>query len=401
MKRAIAKSGTLTRQQKETMTTTTIKTMRLAVVCTFVLLCGAGRLPADTINFTAFADHTSLSNYDGVAFSTFGGPGAPGAPVTVTTPAYFGGPGGLTNSSNYAPSGFTSGYPTSSILQFQFAAPVGNVSFNFNNEGDSGSFYDAYNSQGHLLQSGSIGSFQGGLVSLSAAGISTLQLNNDTGGRSSWAFAVPTLSFTYDGRAPTITSAAGTAFTVGSYSAFTVTDTGVPTPTLSESGALPSGVFFNPSNGLLSGTPGAGTGGIYDLTFYANNGVNPEAVQSFVLTDYQAPAITSAASDTFAGGLFNSFTVTDTGFPNATLSESGALPAGVTFNPLTGLLSGTPAAVGGNYFLTFYANNGVNPEAIQSFELTVTPEPSSVALLCTGIGMGVVVVRRRRKAVID
>jgi hypothetical protein len=68
---------------------------------------------------------------------------------------------------------------------------------------------------------------------------------------------------------------------------------------------------------------------------------------------------------------------------------------------LTGLLSGTPAAVGGNYFLTFYANNGVNPEAIQSFELTVTPEPSSVALLCTGIGMGVVVVRRRRKAVID
>jgi hypothetical protein len=104
----------------------------------------------------------------------------------------------------------------------------------------------------------------------------------------------------------------------------------------------------------------------------------------------------------FPGKTFNSFTVSDTGFPNAALSESDALPASVMFNPSTGLLSGTPAAaVGANYFLTFYANNDVNPEAIQSSELTVTPEPSSLVLLCTGIGMGVVVLRRRRKAIIN
>ena len=33
-----------------------------------------------------------------------------------------------------------------------------------------------------------------------------------------------------------------------------------------------------------------------------------------------------------------------TGFPAPTLSESGTLPSGVTFNPATGVLSGTPAA---------------------------------------------------------
>ena len=47
-------------------------------------------------------------------------------------------------------------------------------------------------------------------------------------------------------------------------------------------------------------------------------------------------------------------------------------------------------------FWTSYANNGVNPEAIQSLELTVTPESSSLALACTGIGMGVVAVVRNR-----
>ena len=176
---------------------------------------------------------------------------------------------------------------------------------------------------------------------------------------------------------PAITSANNTTFTVGSNGSFTVTETGFPTPTLSESGALPSGVTFNTATGVLSGTPAAGTGGTYPITFTASNGVGSNAVQSFTLTVNQAPAITSANNTTFTVGSNGSFTVTATGIPTPTLSESGALPSGVTFTTATGVLSGTPAAgTGGTYPITFTASNGVGSNAVQSFTLTVNQAPA-------------------------
>ena len=89
------------------------------------------------------------------------------------------------------------------------------------------------------------------------------------------------------GRPPTITSTDSTTFTVGPPARFTVTTTGTPTPPLSESGSLPSGVTFTDNgNGTarLAGTPGSGTAGTYPITITATNGVSPDATQSFTLT---------------------------------------------------------------------------------------------------------------------
>ena len=91
---------------------------------------------------------------------------------------------------------------------------------------------------------------------------------------------------------PLFTSAAAASFTVGASSVFSVAATGYPAPTFSEAGALPSGLTFNDGTGLLSGTPATGTGGTYALTFMADNGVAPDATQSFLLTVDQAPAFT-------------------------------------------------------------------------------------------------------------
>jgi hypothetical protein len=175
---------------------------------------------------------------------------------------------------------------------------------------------------------------------------------------------------------PAVTSATSATFTVGTAGSFTVTTTGFPAPALTESGPLPSGVTFNPSTGVLSGTPAAGTAGPYPLTITATNAAGTTG-QTFTLAVNQPPAITSASSTTFTVGTGGSFTVTASGIPNPALSETGTLPSGVTFNPSTGVLSGTPAAgTGGTYSITFTAANGVNPNATQNFTLTVSQPPT-------------------------
>ena len=127
-----------------------------------------------------------------------------------------------------------------------------------------------------------------------------------------------------------------------------MTTTGFPIPALSETGALPTGVTFvdnGDGTATLAGTPAAGTGGTYALTITAANGVLPDATQTFTLTVDQAPAITSADSTTFTTGTSGTFTVTTTGFPTPALSETGALPTGVTFvdnGDGTATLAGTP-----------------------------------------------------------
>jgi large repetitive protein len=178
-------------------------------------------------------------------------------------------------------------------------------------------------------------------------------------------------------RPPAITSESFTTFTVGTAGSFTVTATGAPPPTFSETGVLPRGMTLDSTTGVLSGTPAAGTGGLYAPTFTASNGISPKATQLFVLRVTEAPAITSANTATFTVGTAGSFAVTATGFQVPTFSETGTLPGGVTLNSTTGVLSGTPAAGTGRvYSITITANNGVGTPATQTFTLTVDQVPA-------------------------
>ena len=95
-----------------------------------------------------------------------------------------------------------------------------------------------------------------------------------------------------------------------------------------------------------------------------------------------APAITSTNSTSFTVGSAGSFTVTTTGTPTPTLSEVGALPNLLTFvdnHDGTATIGGT-AAIGTDrlYPMVITAHNGVTPDAVQTFFLTVATAPPSV-----------------------
>ncbi len=251
----------------------------------------------------------------------------------------------------------TSGAPTATTIAESGALPSGVTFVN--------------NSNGTATLAGTPAAGTGGTYSLTITASNGINPN-----------ASQTFTLTVDA-APTITSATSTTFAEGTTGSFTVTTTGVPTPALSETGTLPTGVtFVDIGNGTatLAGTPAVGSNGVYSLTIGASNGVSPNASQTFTLTVDAAPTITSANNATFTEGSAGSFTVTTTGYPTAAFSETGTLPTGVTFtdnNNGTATLAGTPAAgTSAVYDLTITAANGINPNATQSFTLTVDGPPS-------------------------
>ena len=162
-----------------------------------------------------------------------------------------------------------------------------------------------------------------------------------------------------------------------------MTTTGSPTPALSETGSLPSGVTFT-DNGdgtaTLAGTPAAGTGGTYPITITASNGVGADATQTFTLTVERAPAITSADTPPSPSGGRVLHGDHHRLARRRRCRETGTLPSGVTFTDNgdgTATLAGTPAAgTAGTYSLTITASNGVGPDATQTFTLTVDVAPA-------------------------
>jgi len=135
-------------------------------------------------------------------------------------------------------------------------------------------------------------------------------------------------------------------------------------------GALPGGLTLGAANGILSGIPT--TGGTFNFTVTATDSFNQTGSRAYTLT------------------VLNTLVITPTSLPNGTINSAysqqltatggtgaigwavtaGALPAGVTLAPSTGILAGTPTASGAFNF-TVTATDSLTQIGTRAYSLTI------------------------------
>jgi streptogramin lyase len=183
---------------------------------------------------------------------------------------------------------------------------------------------------------------------------------------------------------PAITSDNSVTATYGvAMTPFTVTAIGDKTPTLSKTGALPSGVTFHNNHdgtATISGTPTGNASGVYTITIKAKNS-SGSVTQTFTMTVNRAPAFKSIPSSQLKAvvGSAYSLSIITTGYPAPAITENGDLPSGLSFNDNgdgTATISGTPTdGTGDVYPITLTATNDYG-SIDYSATLTVNQAPA-------------------------
>ncbi|WP_128545721.1 CotH kinase family protein [Larkinella soli] len=178
--------------------------------------------------------------------------------------------------------------------------------------------------------------------------------------------------------APTVSVPTGTVNQPYSTTLAAFTDPDNNPLTYSLTGTLPSGVGFNATTRVLSGTPTAT--GTFSLTYTANDGqASTNTTVSLTVNPEVPPANQPPTAPTIPELTATVNTAYSTTLPAFTDPNGDALtytlstpPAGLTFNATSRVLSGTPT-VTGPFSLTYTANDG-QASTNTTVSLTVNPE---------------------------
>lgn len=175
---------------------------------------------------------------------------------------------------------------------------------------------------------------------------------------------------------PVFTSASTASCTGGQACSFQLTAAYFPTSFSLVSGSLPPGLTLNTATGLISGTPTAG--GSFPVTVGATNGVGTGTQALTITVSLVTPVVTSAATASGSTGQAFSYQITATNLPSS-YGVTGTLPSGLTLNPATGLISGTPAAAAGGLFTVTVSATNTAGTGTKSVTLTIDFSAPTVA----------------------
>jgi hypothetical protein len=187
-----------------------------------------------------------------------------------------------------------------------------------------------------------------------------------------------TLVLTVSLNAPTITSANTAAATSGVAFNFQILATDFPSSYAAT--GLPTGLSINTTTGLITGTPVVAMTSMFPVMITATNG-SGSANQTDDHRHPSAPAITSAEHRQRHGGI--AVQLSDHCQQCATSFAATGLPAGLSINTLTGLISGTPTTNGVSNVMV----SATNATGTGSLAVTVTisnlPAPNAGSFSAT------------------
>jgi phosphatidylinositol-3-phosphatase len=174
---------------------------------------------------------------------------------------------------------------------------------------------------------------------------------------------------------PAINSATSATGQVGSAFSYQITATN--NPTSFNATGLPAGLSINTSTGRISGTPAAAGTSSITLSATNANGTGTATlsltIASGTLPPPAIPVINSGTSATAQVDRAFSYQITATN--NPTSFNATGLPAGLSINKTTGLISGTPTAAGTSS-ITLSATNA-SGTGTATLTLTITGAQSS------------------------
>ena len=199
----------------------------------------------------------------------------------------------------------------------------------------------------------------------------TLTATDDAGYSDSASFTWTVTNVVTPATVANQSSVSGTA--VGPVAASATDSSPVATITYSDGGTLPPGLSVDPGTGSITGTPT--TAGTYDVTVTATDNAGFAATSTFTWTVTNVVSVgTPASPESTSGSPIAplTLTATDTSTTATITSWSAArLPAGLSIDPSTGTISGTPTT-GGNYFdVTITATDNAGFSGSTHFEWRV------------------------------